>query len=121
MSREGTILYFRDATHVLGIDQSPHPQWDPVADWTRQERARLSSGDFPRYQRIRIDRVQYWLACADWEFAYDTRGGRTHVVNRGFVTSDHQAYGIWWSTPDGQWANDFKYFDLITRTFQPKP
>src|SRR5207249_168465 len=34
ISREGTIVYFRDATRVLGIDQSPHPQFDPVADWT---------------------------------------------------------------------------------------
>jgi len=37
------------------------------------------------------------------------------------VTSDHQAYGIWWSTPEGQWNDDYRYFDLITKTFQPKP
>jgi hypothetical protein len=121
ISREDGILYFRDGTHVLGIDQSPTPQWDPVADWTRQERVRVNAGDFPRYQRIRLEKVNYYLACADWEFTHDSRGGRTHVINRGFVTSDHQAYGIWWSTPDSRWAADFKFFDVVTRTFQPKP
>jgi hypothetical protein len=119
-SKEGTIQYFRDGTHVFGIDQSPTPHWDPVADWTEQERQRANTF-YPRYQRIKIVPVNYFLACADWEFTYDQGGTRVHVVNRGFVTSDHQAYGIWWSTPEGQWANDYRYFELITKTFQPKP
>jgi len=120
VSREGTILYFRDGVHVFGIDQSPTPHWDPVADWTNQESQRAYSY-YPGYQRIGIVRVTYFLACADWEFTYNQGGARVHVVNRGFVTSDHQAYGIWWSTPDAQWAADYKYFQLITSTFQPKP
>ena len=105
---------------MFGIDQSPTPHWNPVADWTEQEGQRANTF-YPRYQRIKIVPVNYFLACADWEFTYDQGGARAHVVNRGFVTSDHQAYGIWWSTPDGQWAADYKYFELITRTFQPKP
>jgi hypothetical protein len=37
------------------------------------------------------------------------------------VTSDHQAYGIWWSTPESAWQDNLKYFQLITSTFKPKP
>jgi predicted Ser/Thr protein kinase len=121
MTREGTILYFRDgAGRVLGIDQSSQPNMDPVADWTNQERQRAGSF-YHGYQRIRIDPVKYFIACADWEFTYDQGGTRAHVINRGFVTSDHQAYGIWWSTPDNVWPDNLKYFDLITSTFKPKP
>jgi predicted Ser/Thr protein kinase len=121
MSREGTILYFRDgAGRVLGIDQSSQPNMDPVADWTNQERQRAGSF-YHGYQRIRIDPVKYFIACADWEFTYDQGGTRAHVINRGFVTSDHQAYGIWWSTPDNVWQDNLKYFDLVTSTFKPKP
>jgi hypothetical protein len=114
------MVYFRDGTRVLGIDQSTRPQWDPVADWTRQERNRLTQGDFPGYHKIGITRVGYWLACADWEFTYTGGRGRTHVVNRGFVTSDHQAYGIWWSTPDTDWAANLPLFRSVTATFQPR-
>jgi predicted Ser/Thr protein kinase len=120
--RDGTILYFRDpgGGRVLGIDQSNQPKMDPVADWTNQRNHRVPAGDFPGYREIGIRPVSYFVACADWEFTYDHGGGRTHAVNRGFVTSDHQAYGIWWSTPDSSWQDNLPNFDLITRTFQPK-
>ncbi len=122
VSRDGTILYFREPNggRILGIDQSSQPNMDPVADWTNQEQQRAGSF-YHGYQRIRIDPVQYFVACADWEFTYDQGGTRAHVINRGFVTSDHQAYGIWWSTPDSVWQDNLKYFDLITSTFKPKP
>src|SRR6266511_3449198 len=72
MSREGTIVYFREAAsgRVLGIDQSPNPRWDPVADWTSQEATRLRHGDWTDYQRVKIVAVDYFLAAADWEFTY---------------------------------------------------
>jgi hypothetical protein len=122
VSREGTILYFRDPSggRIFSVDQTNRPQNDPVADWTRQEGERAASY-YPGYQRIRIEPVQYFVACADWEFTYDQRGTRAHVINRGVVTSDHQAYGIWWSTPDAAWQENRQYFDLIMSTFKPKP
>jgi hypothetical protein len=122
VSVEGTIRYFRDPNggRVFGIDQSNQPNMDPVGDWTNQERQR-AGGFYRGYQRIRIEPVNYFVACADWEFTYDQGGTRAHVINRGVVTSDHQAYGIWWSTPDSSWQDNYKYFELITRTFKPKP
>jgi hypothetical protein len=123
VSHEGTILYFRDpnSARILGIDQSNQPNGDPVADWKDQRDRRVPAGDFPGYQEVGIRPVNYWKACADWEFSYDRGGGRTHAINRGFVTSDHQAYGIWWSTSESTWQDDLKYFNLITSTFTPKP
>ncbi|MCW2640810.1 MAG: protein kinase [Dactylosporangium sp.] len=123
VSHEGTILYYRDpnSARIFGIDQSNQPNGDPVADWTDQRNRRVPAGDFPGYQEVGIRPVNYWKACADWEFSYDRGGGRTHAINRGFVTSDHQAYGIWWSTPESSWQDDLKYFELITSTFKPKP
>jgi hypothetical protein len=122
VSHEGTMLYFRDpnAGRILGIDQTNQPNSDPVADWTNQEKQR-AGGFYRGYLRLRIEAVRYFVACADWEFTYDQNGARAHVINRGFVTSDHQAYAIWWSTPESSWRDDLKYFELITSTFKPKP
>ncbi|HEV7897378.1 MAG TPA: serine/threonine-protein kinase [Planosporangium sp.] len=122
VSHEQTMIYFRDPNGgvVFGIDQSNQPHLDPVADWTRQEGERANSF-YGGYQRVRIEAVRYFIACADWEFTYDQNGTRAHVINRGFVTSDHQAYGIWWSTPESSWQENRKYFELVTSTFKPKP
>lgn len=123
MSRDGTIVYFRDPAtgRVLGIDQSPNPRWDPVADWTAQEGYRLRRGDWRAYQRIKIAPASYYLAAADWEFTYAGSRSRIHVINRGFVASAHQAHAIYWSTPEPIWAENLPNFELIARTFQPIP
>jgi len=123
ITRDRTIVYFRDSAtgRVLGIDQSPNPRWDPVADWTSQESYRLSRGDWTDYHRIHIVRVNYHLAAADWEFTYASRNGRTHVINRGFVASQHQAHAIYWSTPESTWQANLPNFVLITQTFVPIP
>ena len=52
VSKEGSILYFRDGTRVLGIDQTDQPHWNPVADWTNQESQRAHTY-YPGHQRIR--------------------------------------------------------------------
>jgi eukaryotic-like serine/threonine-protein kinase len=123
MSRDGTIVYFRDSAtgRVLGIDQSPNPKWDPVADWTAQEAARLRGGDWRDYRRIKIVAVPYFLAAADWEFTYAGTGGRIHVINRGFVASPRQAHAIYWSTPEPAWQANLPTFELIVETFEPIP
>ncbi|HZN77242.1 MAG TPA: serine/threonine-protein kinase [Micromonosporaceae bacterium] len=119
--RRNGIVYFDEPNggRLLGIDQTDQPKSDPVADWEQQEAARLSAGDFPRYERIGIRTCDYFVACADWEFRYTSRGTRVHVNNRGVVVSDNRAYGFWWSTPDSQWTASLSYLDVIFRTFQP--
>jgi eukaryotic-like serine/threonine-protein kinase len=119
-SRSGTIVYFKEpgGGRVLGIDQSDQPKSDPVADWTQQAQYRVGHGDFPGYQQIKIVRVDYHVAAADWEFTYRDHGVPTHVINRGAVFGPHQAYGIYWSTPESQWSANLSNFDLIMSTFQ---
>ena len=122
ISRQGSIVYFSepDGSRLLGIDQTDHPQPDPVADWRGKEEYRVAHGDFPAYQRVRLTAVDYFIKAADWEFTYnDSNGARQHVNNRGFVTSAHQAYGMWWSTLDKDWSRYRPDLDLIERSFQP--
>jgi eukaryotic-like serine/threonine-protein kinase len=120
-TRDG-IVYYRDPAggRLLGIDQTNQPKPDPVADWQTQKARRVPAGDFPGYQDIGIRPVAYHVKAADWEFTYNGRNGRLHVINRGAIFNDHQAYGFYWETPDSQWAANLPNFDLITRTFQGK-
>jgi hypothetical protein len=116
------MVYFREPhdSRQLGIDQRTDPQWNPVADWTSQEQYRVSHGDFPAYQRIHILPVDYFLKAADWEFRYTAGGVRMHVLNRGAITSAHQAYGFWWQTPDAQWNASLPYLRTVMASFQPR-
>ena len=113
--RDG-IVYFRDPAggRLLGIDQSNQPKADPVADWRTQATHRVAAGDFPGYQEIGIRPVTYHVKAADWEFTYDGHGGRLHVINRGAIFNDHQAYGFYWETPDSQWAARYARLSAIT-------
>jgi eukaryotic-like serine/threonine-protein kinase len=122
VSRRSTMVYFREpgGGRVLGIDQSDRPKRDPVADWKRQEANRVAAGDWDNYHRVRIEPVNYFVKAADWEFTYTASGGRTHVINRGFITSPSQAYAIYWSTPESQWSENLANFRLIAQSFRPR-
>ncbi len=122
IERTGTIVYFREpgGSRYLGIDQTNQPQPDPVADWTGKEAYRVNRGDFPGYQRIRIEEVPYFQKAADWEFTYLVDGVRVHVLNRGFITAPDQAYGMWWSTSDSDWAASLDALRLIQDSFTPR-
>jgi serine/threonine protein kinase len=121
VSRRGSIVYFDEPGpgRLLGIDQTDEPEPDPVADWRAKEAYRVARGDFPDYHRIRLVAVDYFIKAADWEFTYVRDGVRLHVNNRGFITSPHQAYGMWWSTPDSDWNRFLPDLRLIQRSFRP--
>jgi eukaryotic-like serine/threonine-protein kinase len=121
VSRQGARVYFRDpdSFRFLIIDQTDNPKEDPVADWEQQEESR--SERYPDYRRIRIEEVDYFDRAADWEFTYAGRDDRIHVLIRGVVTSDDQAYGLYWSTLDDQWRESLRLFDVFTETFRPAP
>ncbi|GAA3303274.1 hypothetical protein GCM10020218_100390 [Dactylosporangium vinaceum] len=116
------IVYFRGNGRSLGIDQSDKPKMDPVADWRAQEGQRANTY-YKNYTGLRIDKVDnYFIVAADWEFLYGSNpNARQHVNNRGLVSSPHQAYGIWWSTPEGDWNNAHSDLDLVFASFRPKP
>ncbi|MGN9912015.1 serine/threonine-protein kinase [Phytohabitans sp. LJ34] len=121
VSREGTMVFFREQGgegRVLGVDQTDQPKPDPVADWTSQEADRRDG--YNGYKRVKIAPVDYFDKAADWEWTYTSRNNnRLHVVNRGFITSPNQAYGIYWSTLDSTWKANLKYFSLVVESFRP--
>jgi hypothetical protein len=121
MQREGAHIYFREpgGSRFLLVDQTDQPKADPVADWREQEAARKDG--YADYQRIRIEPVDYFEKAADWEFTYSTSSGPRHVLIRGVVTSAHQAYGLYWSTPDSRWNESLPLYRTITATFRPAP
>ena len=118
-SKEGTMVYFRSKGKIFGVDQTDSPQPDPVADWRKQSRARLANGDFPGYDEVKIESVDFYRAAADWEFLRDRDGVRKHVNNRGAVISDNKAYGFYWETPESEWAAYRDDLDLIFKSFRP--
>jgi serine/threonine protein kinase len=119
VTRQSGRVYFRepDGSRLLIIDQTDDPKPDPVADWEQQEQARRDG--YPDYRRIRIGPVDYFQKAADWEFTYAGRSGRVHVLIRGTITNPQQAYGIYWSTPDGRWQESLRYWQTFTETFRP--
>ncbi|HEY4569226.1 MAG TPA: serine/threonine-protein kinase [Kribbella sp.] len=119
VDRQNGRVYFREpgGARFLLVDQTDQPKPDPVADWRQQEAARKNS--YNDYQRIRIEPVDYFKKAADWEFTYTTASGRRHVLIRGVITSDNQAYGLYWSTPDSDWAESRSLYETITKTFRP--
>ncbi|MBL7258922.1 serine/threonine-protein kinase [Paractinoplanes lichenicola] len=118
-SKEGSIVYFRRGSQVLGIDQTKKPVPDPVADWRGKADYRVSIGDFPSYREIRIDEVDYFTKAADWEFTFTRNGVRQHVNNRGVITSPRQAYGFYWQTRDDEWSAHQDDLELIFDSFRP--
>jgi hypothetical protein len=118
-SKEGSIVYFRGAGRVLGIDQTDHPQSNPVADWQGKADYRVGRGDFPSYREVHIRSVKYFRKAADWEFTFIRSGVRQHVNNRGFITSPTQAYGIYWQSPDAGWQQAEKDLRLVFASFHP--
>ncbi len=106
-----------DHARLLLIDQSRQPKPDPLQDWQNNENARKSG--YQNYHRVRLESVDYWDKAADWEFTYTLSGTATHVLNRGFITAPDQAYSIYFSTPDAQWADAQPQLQTILAGFQP--
>ncbi|MCW2882084.1 MAG: Serine/threonine protein kinaselike protein [Sphaerisporangium sp.] len=115
--QRGTQVIFRgpDPNSYLLIDQTSSPKSDAKKDWENQEPG--ARGRFGGYKLIRIKAVDYWKTAADWEFTFG--GGRSHVINRGFVTDKHHGYAIYWKTAEKDWNKNLDLFHTFTATFQP--
>jgi hypothetical protein len=117
----GSEVYFYDDTRagrILIVDQTRTPQWNPVADWEGKEADRR--GSYNNYQKIKIAPVKFWKKAADWEFTRTSdRGNALHVLKRGFITANDQAYGITWSTSEANWDADQANLNLIFKGFKP--
>nr|WP_239153240.1 serine/threonine-protein kinase [Virgisporangium aliadipatigenens] len=112
------IVRFSVGGRTLEIDQTDTPQPNPVADWQGQRDRRRSAGDFPGYEEVKIAPVTYFQNAADWEFTFNSGGGRSHVNNRGFVVSPTKAYGIWYQSPDADWGAARADLEIIFNSFR---
>jgi eukaryotic-like serine/threonine-protein kinase len=123
VSHQGHYVYLTppSGASFLLIDQSDHPQPDPLADWQQQEANR--SATYPGYHRIRLTAIQYPQAekAADWEFTYYDNGVLTHVLNRNVLANAQHAYALYWSTTQISWSAEYPVFAVLARTFQPAP
>jgi eukaryotic-like serine/threonine-protein kinase len=121
VSHQGHYVYLLPPSggEFLLIDQSDHPQPNPLEDWQQQEANREST--YAGYHRIRLESVRYPQAekAADWEFTYYRQGVLTHVLNRNVLANAHHAYALYWSTPDSQWGQYWHMFKILARTFRP--
>jgi hypothetical protein len=114
-------VYYRDpkSSRYLLIDQTGSPKQDPVADWERQERNRAPG--MPGYHRIKLEKVDYKLRAADWEFTWRDGGQPVHVLNRGFVTSEKHGYAMYLYTPESQWTSSADELRVFQDSFQAAP
>ena len=121
VSPQGHYVYLQPLSGgmFLLIDQSDHPQPDPLADWQQQEANR--KGTYPGYHRIRLEAISYPQAekAADWEFTYYRQGVLTHVLNRNILANPTHAYALYWSTPASEWDQSFRIFRVLPSTFRP--
>jgi hypothetical protein len=121
VSRQGHRVYVRDphSRRSLVIVQTTHPRPRPLADWRRQEAARI--GSYPGYHRIRLAAVRYGPAerAADWAFTYYRSGQLTRVLRRNILASARHGYTLSWSVPAARWRGSFHYFGAFAATFRP--
>jgi hypothetical protein len=121
VSHQGHYVYIQDpnSNRFLIIDQTNQPQPNALDDWRQQEAARIST--YSGYHRIELQAVQYAQAeqAADWEWTYNDNGRLTQVLNRNILVDSHQAYALYWSTPQAQWQASYHYFQTFAATFHP--
>ncbi len=121
VSHQGHYVYLLPPSGAafLLIDQSDHPQPNPLKDWQQQEANREST--YPGYHRILLASVRYPQAekAADWEFTYYHQGVLTRVLNRNVLANAHHAYALYWSTPASEWGHSWHIFKVLAQTFRP--
>jgi serine/threonine protein kinase len=122
ISHVGHYVYIRnpsDSAIFLLIDQSDHPQPNPLADWQQQAADREST--YPGYHLILLQAVSYAQAkkAADWEFTYDRDGVAVQVLNRNVLANARHAYALYWSTPVSDWSAYYHFFQAFAATFRP--
>jgi serine/threonine protein kinase len=121
VSHQSHYVYIQDpdGSRFLIIDQTSQPQTNALEDWRQQEAARIST--YSGYHRIKLQAVQYAQAeqAADWEWTYYDSGRLTQVLNRNILVDSHQAYALYWSTPQAQWQASYHYFQTFAATFHP--
>jgi hypothetical protein len=101
----------------LLVQWTSTPAPDAYKDWQSKESARKNY--VSNYQKISIERCDFWKTCADWEWLETRDGTRIHVRNRGFVTASNRGYALRWEIADKDWQANLPNFDRIAKGFVP--
>ncbi|MEU0483888.1 hypothetical protein ABZ260_32465 [Streptosporangium sp. NPDC006013] len=118
--RPGQQVWFRgpDRSSFVFVEYVDRAGPDPKRDWENQEG--YSRGNFPGYKRVKIEKVDYMVKAADWEFTWQMSSGKARVLNRGFVTKGGRGYAIYWHTLAKDWKKNLHYFEGFAATFSSK-
>jgi eukaryotic-like serine/threonine-protein kinase len=120
--KEARRVRFRgpnDSVSYLMIEYVDKGGSDPKKDWEKQEP--FSRGNFPGYRRIRIEKVDYMVKAADWEFTWNVSAGKARVINRGFIAKKGgRGYAIYWHTLASDWKKNLPLFEGFAKTFSSK-
>jgi serine/threonine protein kinase len=121
-TRAGAVAYFREpGGRELGLEPLP-TLTDPLAETKDQRQQRVGSGELAGYTEVKLSPIQYFSACAEWEYTYDRGDGRrTHVIERRFTTEQGHGYRIVWDTPEFDFTSNNSNWWIITGSFHPAP
>ncbi|WP_433129457.1 protein kinase domain-containing protein [Micromonospora sp. CA-240977] len=101
----------------LLVQWTPTPKEDAYKDWLSIEPDRKDI--VKNYQKLGIERCNFWKTCADWEWLETRDGTRIHVRNRGFVTASNRGYAMRWEIAERDWQAKLPDFDRIAKGFVP--
>ncbi|WP_242614573.1 serine/threonine-protein kinase [Actinomadura roseirufa] len=120
----GDFYYAPGRRTYVQIDQTGDPGPSAIDDWRRQEKGARFGG----YHRIKIEPTGdeppvpdtgNGDKSADWEFTFQSEdGGRTHILNRGFVANG-RGYAILVRSPDDGWSGAIAELEPVFRFFEP--
>jgi hypothetical protein len=120
--RQQTSVKFRvpGSPGFLLIDTTPWTAGDPLPALRGVEKQALAKGNLPGYRLLRFRSLTFrGRPTADWEFTWETRAGRAHVLDRAFTTGDGRQFALYLHAMDDQWAEKSAYFDRFVVSFRP--
>ncbi|MFJ5776726.1 serine/threonine-protein kinase [Streptomyces sp. NPDC093094] len=112
--------------HFFRIAVDPAPDFDPYEHQRDLEERVQRLAD---YQRLSMHRNTYRdRPGALWEYTWTalekdaaTRPGPRHAIDQMYITRDGVEYALYASAPAADWETMRKQFDVLLRTWQPKP
>ncbi|MEH1167656.1 protein kinase [Micromonospora sp. CPCC 205539] len=115
---DNTIVF--DQTNGPGellVQWTSTPKKDAYADWNSIEGDRRKI--VKDYQKLGIEKCNFWRTCADWDWLETRDGTRIHVRNRGFVTATNRGYALRWEVAAKDWEANVPNFNRIAAGFVP--
>jgi serine/threonine protein kinase len=89
-----------------------------LSQLTKAEQQFENDPSYGSYQQVKLEKINYrGLDAADWEFTFTLDGVARHVLYRGIVTNG-RTFGLYLSTPAGQWTASTEVFQVAADTFR---